>query len=113
MRPLRTVHRLLEEGGSLAMLQDPHMATATAEIVAGDRPRHEVQRDIKSKERARSQLARKWVLQPCSALCAPAEFLRSPCISKDMNRPIEKISHESTQHARLLASAFFVLPRSQ
>ncbi|KAK9836379.1 hypothetical protein WJX84_009511, partial [Apatococcus fuscideae] len=60
VRPLRTVHRLLEEGGGLAMLQDAHMSTATAEIVAGDRPRHEVQRDIKNKERARSQLARKY-----------------------------------------------------
>ncbi len=61
MRPLRTVHRLLEECGGLAMLKDPHMTTATAEIVAGERPRHEVQRDIKAKERARAQLARKWV----------------------------------------------------
>lgn len=33
--PLRTVHRFLEERGGLALLDDPLMATATAEIVAG------------------------------------------------------------------------------
>ena len=38
-----------EEGGALKMLEDPLMQTATAEIVVGDRPRFEVQRDIKAK----------------------------------------------------------------
>lgn len=35
VRPLRTVHTLLEECGGLQMLQDPLVETATAEIVAG------------------------------------------------------------------------------
>lgn len=47
VRPLRTVYALLEERGALALLDDPLMQTATAEIVAGDRPRHEIQRSIK------------------------------------------------------------------
>ncbi len=48
VRPLRTVHALLEERGGLAMLDDPLMEPATAEIVAGEGiPRHEVQRRIK------------------------------------------------------------------
>lgn len=58
--PLRTVHRFLEERGGLALLDDPLMATATAEIVAGERPRHEIQRDIKVKERARELLAKRY-----------------------------------------------------
>ncbi|KAL4434628.1 hypothetical protein ABPG77_002751 [Micractinium sp. CCAP 211/92] len=61
VRPLRTVHALLEERGALAMLDDPLMEPATAEIVAGEGiPRHEVQRRIKIKERARETLARRY-----------------------------------------------------
>ncbi|KAK9909370.1 hypothetical protein WJX75_001113 [Coccomyxa subellipsoidea] len=59
VRPLRTVHSLLAERGGLALLADGLMERATAEIVAGDRPRAEVQRDIKQKERAREALVRK------------------------------------------------------
>jgi hypothetical protein len=47
VRPLRTVYALLEERGALALLDDPALEAATAEIVAAGRPRHEVQRDIK------------------------------------------------------------------
>ena len=38
-----------EEGGALKMLEDPLMQTATAEILVGDRPRYDIQRDIKAK----------------------------------------------------------------
>jgi hypothetical protein len=42
------VYALLEERGALALLDDVHMELATGEIVAGgDRPRHEVQKQIK------------------------------------------------------------------
>eukprot|EP00878_Enallax_costatus_P007578 GHUV01007935.1.p1 GENE.GHUV01007935.1~~GHUV01007935.1.p1 ORF type:complete len:658 (+),score=224.07 GHUV01007935.1:58-2031(+) len=60
VRPLNTVASFLEERGRLEMLDDPLMEIATAEIVAGDRPRMAVQRDIKVKERAREQLAKKY-----------------------------------------------------
>ncbi|EFN59891.1 hypothetical protein CHLNCDRAFT_33435 [Chlorella variabilis] len=60
VRPLRTVHALLEERGALALLDDPLMEAATAEIVAAGVPRHEVQKRIKVKERAREQLSRKY-----------------------------------------------------
>jgi len=60
VRPLRTVHSLLEAAGGLALLDDPLMSAATAEIIAGDRPRIAVQRDIKNKERAREALAKKY-----------------------------------------------------
>ncbi len=59
VRPLRTVHGLLAGAGGLALLADPLMEKATAEIIAGDRPRPDVQRDIKQKERAREALVRK------------------------------------------------------
>ncbi|KAG2500287.1 hypothetical protein HYH03_001865 [Edaphochlamys debaryana] len=57
---LKTVHRFLDERGGLAMLEDSMLHTATAEIIAGDRPRHEVQRDIKVKEKARESLSRRY-----------------------------------------------------
>ncbi|BDA42942.1 UPF0652 protein [Coccomyxa sp. Obi] len=59
VRPLRTVHGLLAERAGLALLADPMMEKATGEIVAGDRPRADVQRDIKQKERAREALVRR------------------------------------------------------
>ena len=59
MRPLRTVHGLLAERAGLALLADPMMERATGEILAGDRPRAEVQRDIKQKERAREAVVRR------------------------------------------------------
>ena len=40
-----------EEGGALKMLEEPLMETATAEIIAGDRSRFDIQRDIKAKVR--------------------------------------------------------------
>lgn len=42
VRPLRTVYSTLEEHGLLKLLEDPLMELATAEVVAGDRPRYEV-----------------------------------------------------------------------
>lgn len=60
VRPLRTVYTLLEEAGGLALLDDPQVERATAEIIAGDRLRSEIQRDIKLKEKAREALARKY-----------------------------------------------------
>jgi len=60
VRPLQTVYALLEEKKQLQLLSDPLMSTATAEIVAGDRPRSQIQRDIKTKERAREALAKKY-----------------------------------------------------
>lgn len=61
MRPLAgaAVYAMLEECGGLAVLHDPLLSVATAEIVATHRSRLEIQRDIKAKERARDTLARR------------------------------------------------------
>ena len=60
MRRLRTVHALLQEANGLGLLADALMEKATAEIVAGARARHDIQRDIKQKERAREILVKKY-----------------------------------------------------
>ncbi len=60
VRPLRTVYAFLEEKGGLALLEDGLVEVATAEIKSAGRPRHEVQRDIKRKEKARAHLAAKY-----------------------------------------------------
>ncbi len=84
VRRLRTVYTLLEEGGGTALLEDPLLERATAEIIAGDRPRYEVQRDIKKKEVAREQLARKYKssqlpeVQHCFFPLPPASLTGSP-----------------------------------
>ena len=60
MRRLRTVHGVLQEANGLGLLADPLMEKATAEIVSGTRLRHDIQRDIKQKERARDMLVKKY-----------------------------------------------------
>ena len=84
IRPLRTVHALLEEKGGLALLSDPLLPTATAEIVAAGRSRADVQRAIKTKEAARATLARRYasaqlssedILRCCYSLADNAAFL--------------------------------------
>lgn len=68
VRPLRTVHSLLARGGALGLLTDPLLPKATAEIASRDRPRADVQRDIRAKERARDALAARYA-RPKSDLC--------------------------------------------
>eukprot|EP00798_Chlamydomonas_sp_ICE-L_P010312 gene10312-8243_t len=58
--PLRTVYSTLEAKGGLAILEDPLMDKATAEIVSRERSRYDIQRDIKVKEKAREQLAKRY-----------------------------------------------------
>lgn len=54
------MYSILEERGGLNLLRDPLLTSATAEIVAGDRPRAQIQRDIKAKEKARELLTRRY-----------------------------------------------------
>ncbi|EJT99740.1 hypothetical protein DACRYDRAFT_17365 [Dacryopinax primogenitus] len=56
----QTVYTVLEEGGALDLLKDDLISLATREIVAGNRPRYEIQREIKSKERAIEALAARY-----------------------------------------------------
>ena len=42
VRPLRTVYTTLKERDLLSLLEDPLMEVATAEVIAGNRPRLEV-----------------------------------------------------------------------
>ena len=58
--PLVTVHRVLEDGGALAMVADPLVAPATMDICPHGKSRHQIQREIKQKEHAQEQLARKY-----------------------------------------------------
>ena len=60
VEPLRTVHSVLAAGGALAMLSDPLMATATAEIEGRGRQRSAVANDIRRKEKAQEYLSNKY-----------------------------------------------------
>eukprot|EP00890_Picochlorum_soloecismus_P000937 jgi/Picsp_1/1844/NSC_05311-R1_protein len=55
-----TVYSVLEEGGALKLLDDSMLPTAIAEIKSDGRARHQIQLDIKKKEKARDALARKY-----------------------------------------------------
>ena len=60
VRPLRTVHSVLMENGAGGVLQDDLIGIATEEIQVGKRPRYDIQKDIKRKEKAREILAAKY-----------------------------------------------------
>ncbi|TFK66561.1 hypothetical protein BDN72DRAFT_823216 [Pluteus cervinus] len=60
VRPIRTVHAILEEHGALDLLRDNLITTATLEIYAKGRSRREIQKEIKAKERAIETLAIKY-----------------------------------------------------
>lgn len=57
VKPIKTVYTVLEERDALDLLKDDLITVATKEIYSEGRPRREVQRDIKSKERAIEQLS--------------------------------------------------------
>lgn len=52
VKPIKTVHSVLEEHDALDMLRDDLITIATKEIYADGRSRRDVQKDIKNKERA-------------------------------------------------------------
>ncbi|KAJ7068719.1 hypothetical protein C8F01DRAFT_620870 [Mycena amicta] len=60
VRPIKTVHSLLEEHKMLDLLRDDLITVATKEIYAEDRSRRDIQKDIKSKERAIETLATRY-----------------------------------------------------
>ncbi|PCH40894.1 hypothetical protein WOLCODRAFT_131588 [Wolfiporia cocos MD-104 SS10] len=60
VKPIKTVYSVLEECDSLDLLRDDLIAVATKEIYAEGRSRPEIQRDIKSKERAIEALASRY-----------------------------------------------------
>ena len=59
-KPLLTVSTFLEAGGAVALLDDPSLPLAIAEIQSAGRNRQEIQRDIKTKEKVRDILAKKY-----------------------------------------------------
>jgi hypothetical protein len=59
-KPLLTVASFLEQGGASNLLDDPNLPTAIAEIHSDGRSRHQIQKDIKTKEKVRDALARKY-----------------------------------------------------
>lgn len=60
VKPLKTVYSFLKSRGGEGLLADALMEQATAEIMHEGLPRHEVQRMIKRKEKARETIASKY-----------------------------------------------------
>ncbi|KAK7049707.1 hypothetical protein VNI00_005738 [Paramarasmius palmivorus] len=60
VRPIKTVYSVLHEHGAVDMLRDDLIKEATKEIYAEGRSRRDVQKDIKSKERAIEVLASRY-----------------------------------------------------
>ncbi len=60
VKPIKTVFTVLEEHDALDLLRDDLVSIATKEIYSEGRSRREIQKDIKSKERALEALASKY-----------------------------------------------------
>lgn len=60
VQPIKTVHVILEECEALDLLREDLIAVATKEIYSEGRSRREIQKDIKSKERAIETLSSKY-----------------------------------------------------
>lgn len=60
VKPIKTVYTVLEEAGALDLLRDDLIGVATKEIYAEGRPRRDIQKEIKSKERAIETLASRY-----------------------------------------------------
>jgi len=60
VKPIRTVYSVLEHHGALDLLRDDLVSVATKEIYADGRSRRDVQKEIKSKERAIETLASRY-----------------------------------------------------
>ncbi|EKM59771.1 uncharacterized protein PHACADRAFT_192148 [Phanerochaete carnosa HHB-10118-sp] len=60
VRPIKTVHTVLEQHGALDLLREDLVAVATKEIYSEGRTRRDVQKDIRNKEHAIETLAAKY-----------------------------------------------------
>ena len=60
VKPIKTVYTVLEEAGALDLLREDLVAIATKEIYSEGRSRRDIQKDIKSKERAIETLSAKY-----------------------------------------------------
>ncbi|KNZ76028.1 UPF0652 protein [Termitomyces sp. J132] len=60
VRPIKTVYSVLEEYRATDLLRDDLISVATKEIYSEGRPRRDIQKDIKSKERAIEILAARY-----------------------------------------------------
>ena len=60
VKSIRTVYSVLEQHGALELLRDDLVSVATKEIYAEGRSRRDVQKEIKSKERAIETLASRY-----------------------------------------------------
>ena len=65
--PMRTVARYLEEKGAIALLHDPLLGVATAEVTPRGRANLEIRQEIRTKERTRDALAKKYATSTCSS----------------------------------------------
>jgi hypothetical protein len=75
--PIKTVYGLLDQHSMLDLLRDPLITAATQEIIAGNRSRREIQREIRMKERAIETLSAKYSREPK----LPQEFVRQALYS--------------------------------
>ncbi|PPQ75909.1 hypothetical protein CVT26_000174, partial [Gymnopilus dilepis] len=63
VKPIKTVYSVLEAHDALGLLRDDLITVATKEIYSEGRPRRDVQKDIKSKERAIETLSARYATE--------------------------------------------------
>ena len=89
INPIRTVYNILEEHNATDILRDDLIATATKEIISEGRSRRDVQRDIKSKEKAIETLSSRY-----SGRGLPQEQLRQCLYSVGDNHAFLRVNRD-------------------
>ncbi|KAK5581907.1 hypothetical protein RB653_003487 [Dictyostelium firmibasis] len=96
IKPLKTVHLFLSERDGLKLLEDPLLEVATREVLADNKTRPQIQREIHQKEQAIKQLSRRYSssqlrseeIEVCIySICDNHTFLRE---NRD---PVKKMKH--------------------
>ncbi|KAJ3037754.1 hypothetical protein HDV00_001339 [Rhizophlyctis rosea] len=99
---IKTVYRTLEEMDGLRVLEDDLIGVATQEILSEGKPRHQVQSEIKQKERAIEQLAKKY-----SHRDLPSETVRQCLYSIGDNHAFLRVNRDPCDKMIALLQHYF------
>mmetsp|Transcript_24156 Transcript_24156/g.26823 ORF Transcript_24156/g.26823 Transcript_24156/m.26823 type:complete len:506 (+) Transcript_24156:94-1611(+) len=102
IKDVLSVHTVLDSAGALGVLSDPLIGTATMEIIPDGKRRRTIQKEIKSKESAIEQLARKY-----SNMNIKAEVVRQCLYSIGDNNCFLRANCESINKLIVLLKHYF------
>ncbi|KAJ2159698.1 hypothetical protein GGF46_002823 [Coemansia sp. RSA 552] len=108
VKPIKTVHSVLESLGTTYILEDEMVAVATKEIVSHGKARSQVQLEIKQKERAIEYLCKAYATAEC-----PAEVIRQCLYSIGDNHAYLRFNRDPCDRMLNYLTTFFSPTRAE